>query len=91
MANLVDLVWSSMVDREVYSPEDLAESLGQPVGAIVRVLEFLTRYGFSRLECTFPSPSMRLRYVCEKYSGSVKFVVAHQGPTVSSCVWVCSP
>ena len=47
MVNLVDLVWSAMGDKELYSPDDLADSLGQPVGAIVRVLEFLTRYGFA--------------------------------------------
>lgn len=47
MANLIDLVWSRMKNDELYSPRDLAESLGQPVDAIDRVLRFLVRYGFA--------------------------------------------
>ena len=47
MANIIDLVWSTMKNDELYSPKDLAESLDQPVDLIVRVLGFLVRYGFA--------------------------------------------
>jgi hypothetical protein len=45
----VDLVWSLMRDGELYSPADLANTLGQPIDMIVRILEFLTKYKFT--EC----------------------------------------
>jgi hypothetical protein len=44
--NLIDLVWSSMKDGELYSPEDLANWSLQPTEVVARVLGFLTRYGF---------------------------------------------
>lgn len=44
---MVDLVWSSMRDGELYSPWDLANWSLQPTDAVTRVLEFLTRYGFA--------------------------------------------
>ena len=43
----VDLVWSLMRDGELYTPEDLANTIGQPTDTIVRILEFLTRYKFA--------------------------------------------
>ena len=45
--DMVDSVWSAMQKGEFYSPSDLANTLGQPSCAVVRVLEFLTRYGFA--------------------------------------------
>jgi hypothetical protein len=45
----VDLVWSLMRDGELYSPADLANTLGQPIDTIVRILEFLAKYKFT--EC----------------------------------------
>lgn len=42
----VDLVWSLMRYGELYSPADLANTLGQPTEMIVRILEFLARYKF---------------------------------------------
>ena len=35
-----------MDEGELYSPSDLANSLGQSLNGIVRILQFLTRYGF---------------------------------------------
>lgn len=35
-----------MRDGEFYSPQDLANTLGQTTDTIVRILEFLTRYQF---------------------------------------------
>ena len=46
--NLVDSVWVTMRESEFYSPSDLSNTLGEPTEAIVRILEFLTRYGFAQ-------------------------------------------
>jgi len=45
--DLVDVVWSAMIDDELYSLADLANSSGQSTPAVARVLGFLTRYGFA--------------------------------------------
>ena len=45
--DMVDLVWSLMRDGEFYSPDDVANIVGEPIEAIVRVLEFLVRYKFA--------------------------------------------
>jgi hypothetical protein len=45
--DVVDLVWSAMRDDEFYSPNDLANSLKQPVQSVTRVLEFLNKYKFA--------------------------------------------
>jgi hypothetical protein len=45
--DMVDTVWSTMRKDEFYSPKDLANILGQPSEAVLRVLEFLSRYGFT--------------------------------------------
>jgi hypothetical protein len=45
--DLVDAIWSAMRDGEFYSPNDLANSLEQPVESVTRVLEFLKRYKFA--------------------------------------------
>jgi hypothetical protein len=45
--DLVDVIWSAMGDNEFYSPSDLANSSGQKIPAVARVLGFLTRYGFA--------------------------------------------
>ena len=45
--SIVDLVWSAMRNGEVYSLADLVNSSGQGLDAVVRVLGFLTRYGFA--------------------------------------------
>jgi len=47
--DVVDLVWSAMGYDDFYTPRDLANSSGQPIHAVARVLEFLTRYGFAEL------------------------------------------
>jgi hypothetical protein len=67
----VDLVWCAMRDGEFYSPNDLANSLEQPVESVTRVLEFLKKYNFAeqvtRRETIFrktannPSPGNALR------------------------------
>ncbi len=46
--DLVDTVWSAMHESEFYTPNDLSNTLGEPTEAIVRILEFLTRYGFAQ-------------------------------------------
>ena len=46
--DLVNTVWSAMRESEFYTPNDLSNTLGEPTEAIVRILEFLTRYGFAR-------------------------------------------
>lgn len=46
--DLIDLVWSAMRDDEIYTPSDLANRLDRPVYAVVRVLGFLTRFGFAQ-------------------------------------------
>lgn len=45
--DMVDTVWSAMRENEFYSPSDLANVLEQPTHAVVRVLEFLAKYGFA--------------------------------------------
>jgi len=45
--DMVNTIWSAMQEKEFYSPSDLANTLGQPTCAIVRVLEFLAKYGFA--------------------------------------------
>jgi hypothetical protein len=69
--DMVDVIWSAMRDGEFYSPNDLANSLGQPVESVSRVLEFLKKYKFAeqvtRREMIFrkvannPSPCDALR------------------------------
>ena len=69
--DVVDLIWSAMRDGEFYSPNDLANSLEQPVESVTRVLEFLRKYKFAeqvtRREMIFrkvggtPSPGDALR------------------------------
>lgn len=46
--DIVDAVWSAMRDDEFYSPDDLANNLKHPVESVTRVLDFLTRYDFTR-------------------------------------------
>jgi len=79
--DMVDLVWSSMRDDEFYSPNDLANSLKQPVQSVTRVLEFLKKYKFaeqiSRREVIFrkvannPNPGDALR-VLQMMIGDVR-------------------
>jgi len=79
--DVVDLVWSAMRDGEFYSPNDLANSLEQPVESVTRVLEFLKKYKFAeqvtRREMIFrkvgnnPSPSDALR-VLQTVLGEVR-------------------
>ena len=45
--DMVDMVWSAMENNELYSPNDLANNLGQPVETVTRVLEFLKKYKFA--------------------------------------------
>ena len=45
--DVIDLIWSEMRDGEFYSPNDLANSLEQPVESVTRVLEFLKKYKFA--------------------------------------------
>jgi hypothetical protein len=45
--DMIDTIWSLMQESEFYSPNDLANILGQPTFAVVRVLEFLAKYGFA--------------------------------------------
>lgn len=45
--DLIDSVWAAMTDNELYSAEDLANASQQPTGVVSRVLEFLTKYGFT--------------------------------------------
>jgi hypothetical protein len=45
--DMVNTIWSAMQENEFYSPSDLANILGQPTQAVVRVLEFLAKYGFA--------------------------------------------
>ena len=69
--DLVDMVWSAMRESEFYSPTDLSNTVGEPTTEIVRVLEFLARYGFAervtKRELIFkkatnaPSPADTLR------------------------------
>ena len=43
---MVDTVWSTMRDGELYSLNDLTNTLERSSEAVTRVLEFLTKYGF---------------------------------------------
>ena len=45
--DLVDTVWSTMRDGELYSLNDLTNTLERSTEAVTRVLEFLTKYGFA--------------------------------------------
>ena len=45
--DVVGAVWSAMEDAEFYSPNDLANSLEQPVESVTRVLKFLEKYEFA--------------------------------------------
>jgi hypothetical protein len=45
--DMIDTVWSAMHRNEFYSPSDLANILGQPSYVVVRVLDFLAKYGFA--------------------------------------------
>ena len=68
---MVDSVWVAMHESEFYSPSDLSNTLGEPTEGIVRILEFLARYGFvqkiTKRELIFrkvvnvPSPGDALR------------------------------
>jgi len=92
--DLVDWVWSAMRDGEFYSPSDLANSSGQPIHAVVRVLEFLGRYGFAdqvtRRELIFrkvadaPAPGAALRIlqamIEDASAGSAERVASVAGP-----------
>ena len=79
--DVVDLVWSAMGDGEFYSPNDLANSLKQPVQSVARVLEFLKKYKFAeqltRREMIFrkvgnnPSPGDALK-VLQTVIGDVR-------------------
>jgi DNA-binding transcriptional MocR family regulator len=44
--DMIDLVWSLMRDKELYSPADLANILGQSTDTIVRIFEFLAKHKF---------------------------------------------
>jgi len=44
---VVDVVWSAMKDHELYTPDDLANTLEQPVESVTRVLKFLEKYDFA--------------------------------------------
>ena len=46
--DIVDTLWLAMKDGEYYSPSDLANSLGQPIEEVTRVLEFLAKYDFAQ-------------------------------------------
>jgi hypothetical protein len=45
---MIDTIWYTMQEDEFYSPSDLANILGQPPYVVVRVLEFLVKYGFAQ-------------------------------------------
>jgi hypothetical protein len=45
--DIIDAIWSAMQVSEFYSPSDLANILGQPSYVVVRVLDFLDKYGFA--------------------------------------------
>ena len=45
--DMIDTIWSAMQGNEFYSPTDLANISGQPSYAVVRVLDFLAKYGFA--------------------------------------------
>ena len=46
--DLVDTVWSALRESEFYPSNDLSNTLGEPTEAILRILEFLARYGFAQ-------------------------------------------
>lgn len=69
--DMIDMAWSAMEGYDFYSPNDLANLLGQPTQEVIRVLEFLAEYGFAeratnrelifrRVE-TAPSPGDAIR------------------------------
>jgi hypothetical protein len=45
--DVIDAIWSAMHGNEFYSPTDLANILGEPSYIVVRVLDFLAKYGFA--------------------------------------------
>ena len=45
--DMIDAIWSVMKEEEFYSPSDLANILRQPPCVVVRVLDFLVKYGFA--------------------------------------------
>lgn len=45
---IVDVVWSAMENDEFYTPDDLANILSEPTDRIICILQFLTRYGFTK-------------------------------------------
>ena len=45
--DVVDLIWSAIGEDDFYSPTDLARRSELSVEDVLRVLEFLTRYGFT--------------------------------------------
>jgi hypothetical protein len=45
--DIIDAIWSAMQANEFYSPNDLANILGQPSYTVLRVLDFLDKYGFA--------------------------------------------
>jgi hypothetical protein len=79
--DVVDLIWPAMRGDEFYSPNDLANSLKQPVQSVTRVLQFLNKYKFaeqiSRREMIFrkvannPNPGDALR-VLQMMIGNVR-------------------
>ena len=47
IGNAIDAVWCAMKIGEFYSPSDLASTSGQSRVSVLRVLEFLKKYGFT--------------------------------------------
>jgi hypothetical protein len=45
--DMIDTIWFAMQGNDFYSPSDLANILGQPSYVVMRVLEFLVKYGFA--------------------------------------------
>ena len=54
---LVNQVWDSLVEGEIYSLSDLSSKLGRMESGIFRVIDFFHRYGFiqyvSKRQCLF--------------------------------------
>jgi hypothetical protein len=92
--DMVDLIWSAMQDGEFYSPNDLANSLEQPVESVTRVLEFLKKYKFTeqvtRREMIFrkvannPSPGDALR-VLQTVLGEVRVERTERANVSGAC------
>jgi hypothetical protein len=92
--DMVDLIWSAMQDGEFYSPNDLANSLEQPVESVTRVLEFLKKYKFAeqvtRREMIFrkiannPSPCDALR-VLQTVLGEVRVERTERANVSEAC------